>query len=236
MATTDFVHLHLHTEYSLLDGFARMDRLFDRVKELGMQAVAITDHGVMFGVVDFYKAAKKAGIKPIIGCEVYVAPNSRFDKVVSEKNAGHLVLLVKNEIGYQNLIKLVSQGYTEGYYYRPRIDYPLLAKHSEGLICLSACLGGDIQRMLYEGDDAGAKALALRLNAMFEPGDFYLELQDHAMPEQKIVNRKLINLHLETDIPLVATNDVHYINKEDDGVHDILLCIQTGKTHAVSKQ
>ncbi|MBS7527047.1 DNA polymerase III subunit alpha [Fusibacter paucivorans] len=230
MATSDFVHLHLHTEYSLLDGFARMDMLFDRVKELGMQAVAITDHGVMFGVVDFYKAAKKAGVKPIIGCEVYVAPNSRFDKVVSEKNAGHLVLLVKNEIGYQNLIKLVSQGFTEGYYYRPRIDYPLLAKHSEGLICLSACLGGDIQRMLYEGDDAGAKALALKLEAMFEPGDFYLELQDHAMPEQKIVNRKLINLHLETEIPLVATNDVHYINKDDDGVHDILLCIQTGKT------
>jgi DNA polymerase-3 subunit alpha len=230
MATTDFVHLHLHTEYSLLDGFARMDRLFDRVKELGMHAVAITDHGVMFGVVDFYKAAKKAGVKPIIGCEVYVAPNSRFDKVVSEKNAGHLVLLVKNEIGYQNLIKLVSLGFTEGYYYRPRIDYPLLAKHTEGLICLSACLGGDVQRMLYEGDDAGAKALAIKLKEMFAPDDFYLELQDHDMPEQKLVNRKLINLHLETGIPLVATNDVHYIEKEDEGVHDILLCIQTGKT------
>jgi len=230
MSEHDFVHLHLHTEYSLLDGFARIDRLFDRVKALGMKAVAITDHGVMFGVVDFYKAAKKAGIKPIIGCEVYVAPHSRFDRVAGEKHARHLVLLAKNEQGYKNLIKLVSLGYTEGYYYRPRIDYPLLKEHTEGLICLSACLGGDIQKYLAEGDDERAQKLALELQNMFEKDDFYLELQDHGMKEQKSVNRKLVALHQATGIPLVATNDVHYIDKEDHQVHDILLCIQTGKT------
>jgi len=230
MSDHDFVHLHLHTEYSLLDGFARIDRLFDRVKALGMKAVAITDHGVMFGVVDFYKAAKKAGIKPIIGCEVYVAPHSRFDRVSSEKQAGHLVLLAKNEQGYKNLIKLVSLGYTEGYYYRPRIDYALLKDHAEGLVCLSACLGGDIQKYLAEGNDEAAKKLALTLKDQFGEDDFYLELQDHGMKEQKLVNRKLVALHQATGIPLVATNDVHYIEKEDHQVHDILLCIQTGKT------
>jgi len=230
MLEQDFVHLHLHTEYSLLDGFARIDRLFDRVKALGMKAVAITDHGVMFGVVDFYKAAKKAGIKPIIGCEVYVAPHSRFDRVASEKHAGHLVLLAKNEQGYKNLIKMVSLGYTEGYYYRPRIDYALLKEHAQGLVCLSACLGGDIQKYLVEGDDDAAQKLALELKEMFDEDDFYLELQDHGMKEQKLVNRKLVALHQATGIPLVATNDVHYIDKEDHQVHDILLCIQTGKT------
>ncbi len=225
-----FVHLHLHTEYSLLDGFTRIDRLFERVKSLGMDAVAITDHGVMFGVVDFYKAAKKAGIKGIIGCEVYVAPRSRFDKEASvDKSAGHLVLLVKNETGYQNLIKLVSAGFTEGFYYKPRIDYDLLSKHTEGLIGLSACFAGDIQSMLYEGDIAGAEKLALRLKGMFAEGDFYLELQDHQMPEQKIINRRLIDLSKSVGLPLVATNDVHYLEKEDEPVHDVLLCIQTGK-------
>lgn len=225
-----FVHLHLHTEYSLLDGFTRIDRLFDRVKTLGMDAVAITDHGVMFGVVDFYKAAKKAGIKGIIGCEVYVAPRSRFDKEASvDKSAGHLVLLVKNETGYQNLIKLVSAGFTEGFYYKPRIDYDLLSQHTEGLIGLSACFAGDIQSMLYEGDIAGAEKLALRLKGMFAEGDFYLELQDHQMPEQKIINRRLIDLSKAVGLPLVATNDVHYLEKEDEPVHDVLLCIQTGK-------
>ncbi|HAS73177.1 MAG TPA: DNA polymerase III subunit alpha [Clostridiales bacterium UBA8960] len=225
-----FVHLHLHTEFSLLDGFARIDRLFERVKQLGMDAVAITDHGVMFGVVDFYKAAKKSGVKPIIGCEVYVAPRTRFDKEANiDKNAGHLVLLVKNEIGYQNLIKLVSVGFTEGFYYKPRIDYDLLKKHAEGLIGLSACIGGDVQRLLLEGNLSEAENVALMLDDIFGNGDFYLELQDHAMPEQKIINRRLIDLSKKTGIPMVATNDVHYLEREDEPVHDILLCIQTGK-------
>lgn len=225
-----FVHLHLHTEYSLLDGFARIDRLFEKVKQLGMDAVAITDHGVMFGVVDFYKEAKKSGVKPIIGCEVYVAPRSRHDKEANlDKNPGHLVLLVKNETGYQNLIKLVSAGFTEGFYYKPRIDYDLLSKHSEGLIGLSACIGGDVQRLLLEGDLPGAEKVAMMLKEMFGEGDFYLELQDHYMQEQKIINRRLIDLSKKTGIPMVATNDVHYLDKEDEPVHDILLCIQTGK-------
>ncbi len=231
MTAPSFVHLHLHTEYSLLDGFTRIDRLFQRVKELGMDAVAITDHGVMFGVVEFYKTAKKHGVKPIIGCEVYTAARRRFDREPTlDKNAGHLVLLVENETGYKNLIKLVSAGFTEGFYYKPRIDYDLLAEHTEGLICLSACLGGDVQRLILEGDLEGAKAIALRLNQLFGQGNFYLELQDHQMKEQKMVNRQLVRLHEETGIPLVATNDVHYLDKEDEGVHDILLCIQTGKT------
>lgn len=230
MGSIPFVHLHLHTEYSLLDGFARIDRLFDKVKSLGMDAVAITDHGVMFGVVDFYKAAKKAGVKPIIGCEVYVAPRTRFDKDVSfDKSAGHLILLVKNEVGYQNLIKLVSAGFTEGFYYKPRIDYDLLSQHTEGLIGLSACIGGDIQRLLLDGDLEGAEKVALMLKNSFSEGDFYLELQDHHMQEQKIINRRLVDLSAKVNLPLVATNDVHYLEKEDEFVHDILLCIQTGK-------
>ena len=230
MGNIPFVHLHLHTEYSLLDGFARIDRLFDKVKSLGMDAVAITDHGVMFGVVDFYKAAKKAGVKPIIGCEVYVAPRTRFDKDVSfDKSAGHLILLVKNEVGYQNLIKLVSAGFTEGFYYKPRIDYSLLSQHTEGLIGLSACIGGDIQRLLLDGDLEGAEKVALMLKNSFSEGDFYLELQDHHMQEQKVINRRLVDLATKVNLPLVATNDVHYLEKEDEFVHDILLCIQTGK-------
>jgi len=230
MGSTPFVHLHLHTEFSLLDGFARIDRLFEKVKSLGMDAVAITDHGVMFGVVDFYKAAKKAGVKPIIGCEVYVAPRTRFDKDASlDKSAGHLVLLVKNEVGYQNLIKLVSTGFTEGFYYKPRIDYDLLSKYSEGLVGLSACIGGDVQRLLLEGDLDDAEKMALRLKGIFSEGDFYLELQDHQMPEQKVINRRLVDLASKVQLPLVATNDVHYLEKEDEFVHDILLCIQTGK-------
>lgn len=224
-----FVHLHLHTEYSLLDGFTRIDRLFNKVKASGMDAVAITDHGVMFGAVDFYKAAKRAGVKPIIGCEVYVAKRSRFDKDPQfDKHAGHLVLLVKDKVGYKNLVKLVSSGYTEGFYYKPRIDHALLEKHSEGLIALSACLGGDVQRALLNNDFEGAKTEALRLKNLFGE-DFYLELQDHGIPEQKQVNRQLIMLSEALNIQLVATNDVHYLNKEDAPIHDILLCIQTGK-------
>lgn len=225
----EFVHLHLHTEYSLLDGFTRIDQLFDKAKDLGMPAVAITDHGSMFGVVDFFKMGKKKGIKPIVGCEVYTAKRTRFDKDPTfDKNMGHLVLLAKNEVGYQNLIRMVSAGYTEGFYYKPRIDYELLSKHTEGVIALSACLAGDVQQAILNGNYEGAKATALKLKEMFAE-DFYLELQDHDMDEQKMVNRGLIQLSKDTGIELVATNDVHYLNREDSDVHDVLLCIQTGK-------
>lgn len=226
----EFVHLHLHTEFSLLDGFARIDRLFERVKEAGMTSVAITDHGSMFGVVDFFKAAKKHGIKPIIGCEVYVAKRSRKDRDKDlDKDRGHLVLLVENEIGYRNLIKLVSIGYTEGFYYKPRIDLEVLEAHHEGLIATSACLAGDIQGYLLEDRYEEAKALALKLSGIMGPDNFFLELQDHGLAEQSKVNMQLIRLSKETNLPLIATNDVHYLHKEDHQVHDVLLCIQTGK-------
>ncbi len=229
--TNKFAHLHLHSEYSLLDGYTKISKLFNRVKELGMDSVAITDHGAMFGVIDFYKEAKKHGIKPIIGCEVYTAPRTRFLKdPVKDKNMGHLVLLAKNNNGYNNLIKIVSKGYTEGFYYKPRIDFEVLEEYNDDLICLSACLAGDVQRKLLNGDYNGAKEFALRLNAIYGSENFYLELQDHGIEEQKQVNKDLIRLSRETEIPLVATNDVHYLNKEDHITHDILLCIQTGKT------
>lgn len=225
-----FVHLHLHTEYSLLDGFTRISKLFEKAKALNMDAVAITDHGVMFGVVDFYKEAKKHGIKPIIGCEVYMAPRSMKDKDGrADRDQGHLVLLVENEIGYKNLIHLVSMGFMEGFYYKPRIDYDILEKYSEGLICLSACLAGDIQQHLMNDNYEAAKSLALRLQEIFGPERFYLELQDHGIELQKKVNLQLVRLNKDTGIPLVASNDVHYIDKDDHDVHDILLCIQTGK-------
>ncbi len=225
-----FVHLHTHTEYSLLDGASRIDDLVKKCKESGMDALAITDHGVMYGAVEFYKAAQKHGIKAIIGCEVYVAPRSRFDKAgKADKEYAHLVLLAKNHEGYQNLIKLVSLAYTEGYYYKPRIDYDLLKKYSGGLVCLSACLAGDIPQLLLNGNFDEAKNLAGRLKNMF-PGDFYIEIQDHNIPEQKQVLPLLIKLARELDLPLVATNDVHYILKEDAQMHDVLLCVQTGKT------
>ena len=227
---TGFVHLHVHTEYSLLDGFTTIDKMMDKVKELGMDAVAITDHGAMFGVVDFYKAAKAKGIKPIIGCEVYTAARTMEDRdPQKDKNQGHLVLLAENQEGYQNLIELVSNGFLKGFYYKPRIDYDELSKHSKGLIGLSGCLAGDIHRLLLQDQYEMAKSLASRLKNIFKEGSFYLELQDHNMQEQKKVNLQLIKLGKELDIPLVATNDVHYINKEDAEVHDILLCIQTGK-------
>lgn len=225
-----FVHLHVHTEFSLLDGFAKIDNVFDRAKELGMDSLAITDHGSMFGVVDFYKTALKKGIKPIIGCEVYVAFRSRFDKDVnSDKNIAHLVLLVENEIGYKNLIKLVSRGYTEGFYYKPRVDMELLDKYSEGLIALSACLAGDVQRELISDNYEKAKEYAIKYNNIYGNGNYYLELQDHNMELQKKVNKDILKLSKELNIPLVATNDVHYINKEDSFSHDVLLCVQTGK-------
>ncbi len=228
---TPFVHLHLHTEYSLLDGACRLGPLMERVKELGQTAVAITDHGVMYGCVDFYKAAKKAGVKPIIGCEVYVAPRTRFDKVYElDYDPWHLVLLCKNETGYKNLIKLCSAGFTEGFYNKPRIDWELLKDHAEGLVCLSACLAGEVQGLLMQGNYDGAREVALRYDALFGRGNYYLELQDHGIPEQRQINTGLIALHKETGIPLVATNDAHYLRREDHEMHDVLLCIQTGKT------
>jgi len=227
----DFVHLHVHTEYSLLDGSAKIKELVHRVKELGMSSVAITDHGAMYGAVDFYKAAKEEGIKPIIGCEVYVAPENRFKKeTVNGVNYYHLVLLAENNEGYQNLIKLVSKGFLEGYYYKPRIDLELLREYHQGIIAGSACLAGPVSRAILAGSYEKAKDIALEYNEIFGQGNFYLELQNHGMPEQKIVNEQLIKISRETGIPLIATNDSHYIYKEDAVPHDILLCIQTGKT------
>lgn len=224
----DFVHLHLHTEYSLLDGACRIQRLMERVVEAGQKAVAITDHGVMYGVVDFYRAAKKAGIKPIIGCELYVSPRSRFEKTYElDYESYHLVLLCKNETGYKNLIYLCSMGFVEGFYNKPRIDFDLLAQHSEGLVCLSACLAGEVQQKLLSDNYEEAKACALRYRALFGEGDYYLEVQDHGLPEQSRVNIGLKRLHDDTGIPLVATNDCHYLRREDARIHDILLCIQT---------
>ncbi len=228
-----FVHLHLHTEYSLLDGFTRIGSLFERCRELEMPAVAITDHGVMFGAVEFYKAAKKAGVKAIIGCEAYVAPRSRFDRAGSiDKSGFHMVLLARDLEGYQNLIRLVSLGFLEGFYYKPRIDDSILKDHCKGIIALSACLGGEIQVLISENRYDEAKAKALYYEGLFGRGCYYLELQDHFIEEQKSVNLQLVRLSRETGIPLVATNDVHYLDREDHESHDILLCIQTGKTLA----
>ena len=226
-----FVHLHVHTEYSLLDGACRIRDLPALVKSMGQNACAITDHGVMYGAVDFYRACQKEGIHPIIGCEVYVAHRTRFDKQHEfDTESRHLVLLCKNETGYRNLSYMVSQAYIEGFYIKPRIDLNLLREHSEGLIALSACLAGEIPKRLLNGDYAGAKEYALTMRDIFGEEDFYLELQDHGIAEQTEVNRGLLRLHNETGIPLVCTNDAHYLRKEDAESHDVLLCIQTGKT------
>ena len=226
-----FAHLHVHTEYSLLDGACRMERLLDAAKEMGQTAVAITDHGCMYGVVEFYKAAKKRGIQPILGCEVYVARRTRFDKVHElDGENRHLVLLCENETGYHNLLALVSKAWVEGFYSKPRVDLDLLREHHEGLIALSACLAGEIPRALTRGDYEGARKAALRYEGIFGRGNFYLELQDHGMAEQKRINPQLIRLSRETGIPLVATNDCHYIAPEDSRMHRVLLCIQTGRT------
>ena len=226
-----FVHLHVHTEYSLLDGACRINKLMQRVKELGQDAIAVTDHGVMYGVIDFYRAAKAAGIKPIIGCEVYVAPRSMTDRVHGVDNeAQHLVLLCENETGYRNLSYLVSRGFLDGFYVRPRIDLALLRQHSEGLIALSACLAGAIPRRLRANDYEGAKQYALELSEIFGEDHFYLELQDHGLEEQREVNRGIVRLARETGLPLVVTNDAHYLTREDSYIQDVLLCIQTGKT------
>jgi len=224
-----FTHLHLHTEYSLLDGCCRINKLFDAVAARGQTAVAITDHGVMYGVIDFYKAAKKKGIKPIIGCEVYVAPNSRFDKQKQpDGNYSHLVLLCENNLGYQNLIKLVSAGFTEGFYTRPRVDRELLEKHHEGLIALSACLAGEIPRAIMEGNYEKARDTALWYKNVFGENNYFLELQNHGIAEQQSVNAYIQKISHETGIPIVATNDVHYCDKDDSFMHKVLLCVQTG--------
>ncbi|TQO56072.1 DNA polymerase III subunit alpha [Paraclostridium bifermentans] len=227
----DFVHLHVHTEYSLLDGFSRIKNLVNRAKELNMSAVAITDHGCMFGAVDFFKVAKKEGIKPIIGCEVYTAPRGMKDKDPNfDKSQGHLILLAKDTTGYQNLIKLVSAAYVQGFYYKPRVDIDEIKKHSEGIIALSACLAGDVSQALMNRNYDKAKNIALKYKEIFGEENYYLEIQDHNLPEQKEVNRELIRLSKEIGVGLVATNDVHYVRKEDSKIHDILMCIQMGKT------
>mgnify|MGYP002543299789 CR=1 FL=1 len=226
-----FAHLHVHTEYSLLDGACRIRDLPKLVKEMGQTACAITDHGAMYGAIDFYRACKAEGIHPVIGCEVYVARRTRFDKQHEfDTESRHMVLLCKNETGYRNLSYMVSQAYIEGFYIRPRIDLDLLRAHSEGLIGLSACLAGEIPRRIINGDYDGAKAYALEMRDILGEGNFYLELQDHGIPDQTIVNRALLRMHNETGIPLVCTNDAHYLRKEDAESHDVLLCIQTGKT------
>lgn len=227
----NFTHLHVHTEYSLLDGSNKIQEYVNRVKELGMDSAAITDHGVMYGVIDFYRAARAAGINPILGCEVYVAPGSRFDREIGsgDDRYYHLVLLAENNQGYANLMKIVSKSFVEGFYYKPRVDLQLLEKYHEGLIALSACLAGEVARFLTRGMYEDAKAAALRYQDIFGKGNFFLELQDHGIPEQQNVNQQLLKMHRETGIELVATNDVHYTLAEDAQPHDVLLCLQTGK-------
>lgn len=226
-----FTHLHVHTEYSLLDGSNKIKEYVKRVKELGMDSAAITDHGVMYGVIDFYKACRAEGINPILGCEVYVAPNSRFDKELTggEDRYYHLVLLAENNKGYENLMKIVSRGFTEGYYYKPRVDMELLREYHEGIIALSACLAGEVQRYIQKGLVDEAKKTALKYQDCFGKGNYFLELQDHGLPEQKLVNTTLLQMSKELDIPMVVTNDVHYTYADDVKPHDILLCLQTGK-------
>ena len=227
----NFTHLHVHTEYSLLDGSNKIQEYVSRVKELGMDSAAITDHGVMYGVIDFYRAAKAAGINPILGCEVYVAPGSRFDRETGsgEDRYYHLVLLAENNQGYSNLMKIVSKGFVEGFYYKPRVDLELLKEYHEGIIALSACLAGEVARFLTRGMYEEAKAAALRYRDIFGEGNFFLEMQDHGIPAQQTVNQQLLKMHRETGIDLVATNDVHYTFAQDAEPHDVLLCLQTGK-------
>ena len=226
-----FTHLHVHTGYSLLDGSCKIKEIISRAKELNMTSLAITDHGVMYGVIDFYKEAKAQGIKPILGCEVYVSPSSRFEKQAKQGDRYyHLILLAKNNKGYENLTKIVSKGFTEGFYYKPRIDFELLQEYHEGIIALSACLAGEIPKLISRGREDDARKAAQKYKELFGEDSFYLELQNHGIPEQKYVNQVLVKIGKELDIPLVATNDIHYINAEDATAHDMLLCIQTGKT------
>ncbi|MBQ1721535.1 MAG: DNA polymerase III subunit alpha, partial [Lachnospiraceae bacterium] len=226
-----FVHLHTHTEYSLLDGSNKIVEYVAKVKDMGMTAAAITDHGVMYGVIDFYRECKKAGINPVLGCEVYVAPGSRFERELShgEDRYYHLILLAENDLGYANLMKIVSIGFVDGYYYKPRVDFETLEKYHEGIICLSACLAGEVARLLERGLYDEAKAVALKYEACFGKGNYFLEMQDHGIPAQRTVNQGLLRMSQETGIELVCTNDCHYTNAEDADAHDLLLCIQTGK-------
>ncbi|MBQ5474024.1 MAG: DNA polymerase III subunit alpha, partial [Lachnospiraceae bacterium] len=226
-----FTHLHVHSEFSLLDGSCKIKELVAKAKELGFDSLALTDHGVMYGIIDFYKAAKEVGIKPILGCEVYLAPGSRLDKETGKNSERyyHLILLAENNKGYENLMKIVSQGFIDGFYYKPRVDYETLEKYHEGIICLSACLAGEVQRYMAKGLYEEGREAALKYEKIFGKGNYFLELQDHGIPEQKIVNSNLVRLSKELNIDLVATNDTHYINAEDAAAHDILLCIQTGK-------
>ncbi len=226
-----FTHLHVHTEYSLLDGSAKIKELVKRAKELGMKALAITDHGVMYGAIDFYKACRAEGIKPIIGCEVYVAPGSRFDREAQrgDERYYHLILLAETDEGYKNLCKIVTRGFTEGYYYKPRVDMEVLREYHKGIICLSACIAGEVAVNLRRNDYEKAKEAALRHREIFGEDNYFLEMQDHGIPEQRIVNAGVMRLSKELGIPMVVTNDSHYINAEDAEAHDILLCIQTGK-------
>ena len=231
MSKTNFVHLHCHSEYSLLDGAARINDMIKQAASLGMPALALTDHGTMFGVIDFYRAAREAGVKPILGCEVYVSPRSRFQKEAKRDDSQfHLVLLAENNTGYRNLMRLVSSGYLEGFYYKPRVDRALLKDCSEGLIALSACLAGEVPSLILQGQVEKARQVAREYREIFGPDNFFLELHDHGLPEQKIVNEKLLEISKAEGIPLVAANDVHYLSRQDAGVHDVLLCIQTGKT------
>ncbi|MGC8938733.1 MAG: PHP domain-containing protein, partial [Thermodesulfovibrio sp.] len=235
MSIHEFVHLHVHTEYSLLDGAIRIDELVEQAKKYNMPAVAITDHGNLFGVVEFYKKATKAGIKPIIGCEVYVAPQSRFDKTkikapgMPEEASFHLTLLVENEEGYRNLTRLVTLAYTEGFYYKPRIDMELLNQYYRGLIALSGCLKGEIPHSIVHGNIDRAEKTAKELKDLFGE-NFFLEIQSNSLVEQEIANKGLIEISKKFNIPLVATNDCHYLYRSDARAHEILLCIQTGKT------
>ncbi|HBC93573.1 MAG TPA: DNA polymerase III subunit alpha, partial [Pelotomaculum sp.] len=219
-----FVHLHLHSEYSLLDGAARIKKVVACAKELGMPALAITDHGAMYGVVDFYKACKDAGIKPVLGCEVYVAPRTMDDRTPRvDDHPYHLVLLAENEEGYRNLLELVSLGFTRGFYYKPRVDKEALARYSKGLIALSGCIGGEVASRILSGEVEKARQAAAAYRDIFGPDNFFLELQDHGFPEQRTANRELIKIHEETGIPLVVTNDIHYVRREDAASQDVLL-------------
>ncbi|MBR6562112.1 MAG: PHP domain-containing protein, partial [Oscillospiraceae bacterium] len=226
-----FAHLHLHTEYSLLDGASHIPTLLDRVQELGMKHCAVTDHGVMYGVVDFYQQALSRGIHPVIGCEVYICPDMN-EKTSGLREYSHLILLCENQTGYQNLIYLVSQGFTQGFYYRPRIDYDLLKQHSEGLIAMSACLSGDIPKLLLSGQEKAARWMAEKYLSIFDRDHFYIEIQDHGLAEQKRILPSLIRLAREMNLGLVATNDCHYVRREDAEAQEILMCIQTGKNLA----
>ena len=228
-----FVHLHNHSDYSLLDGACRLDRLVERVKSLGMPALALTDHGNLFGAVEFYEKARAAGLRPIVGCEVYVAHGSRLDRTRSADGKGaydHLVLLARNREGYRNLMRLSSAGYMEGFHYKPRIDKELLSAHADGLLCLSACLRGELPQLVLNGDLEAARNAAAWYRDLFGKEFYYFEAQDHGIPEERTVAQRLIELGKEMGIPVVATNDCHYLRQQDAEAHEVLLCIQTGKT------